>query len=59
MLEPSSVYEDDEPPPEWRCFDCGHKWVPVGYWDYDDSWIYVPDDDTCPNCGSEYTDEEG
>lgn len=58
MLEPPYVYDDYPDAPEWLCFDCHHRWVPEGYWDYDEGLVvFVPDGDTCPNCGSEDTDE--
>ncbi|MDP9485375.1 MAG: hypothetical protein M3Q49_06225 [Actinomycetota bacterium] len=57
MLEPPYVNDDYPDTPEWVCFDCRHRWVPDGYWDYDEGLVFVPEPRECPFCGSEDTDE--
>ncbi len=55
MLEPDWVYDDYPDTPERVCFDCRMRWVPDGYWDYDEGPVFVPEPRECPLCGSEDT----
>lgn len=62
VLEPEWVFGEEVYPPEWECLDCGSRWTPEGVWEPDgDEFgsyiVFVPQDESCPGCGGQDTDE--